>query len=230
MSITFLIPSYNYSSTIEQTINEINNAISKINIKDYEILIIDDCSPDNAYNIIENLMHKNKKIRAFKNKTNLGFCKNFIKGFNLASKEFLMFIPSDNVIDASQIIKIVKSLKDNDMVLVDYSNLTENREINRVVISKLYTFAINLFFLKRINYFNGTNIYRTRLLKKIEIFSDSFVFQSEIVLKMLELTNYYSTCSVSLNKLSEKNTTFFQIKNIKKNILDFLKLILRRFS
>ena len=108
-----------------------------------------------------------------------------------------MFVPSDNVLDYTQISKIINKIKDNDMVIVNYSNQLKSRELSRFFISKIFTYAINIFFINRIKYFNGTNVYRKSLLKNIKIFSNSFIFQSEIVLKMLKLTKKYTFCSIS---------------------------------
>lgn len=231
MSITFLIPSYNSEITLEDTIKQIIQAIENTKYSDYEILIMDDCSTDQSSIIFKKLSNKYQKIKLHKNLHNLGFCKNFLLGITLASKEFLMFVPSDNVLDYTQISKIINKIKDNDMVIVNYSNQLKSRELSRFFISKIFTYAINIFFINRIKYFNGTNVYRKSLLKNIKIFSNSFIFQSEIVLKMLKLTKKYTFCSVKLNyikKREKKNTSFFVSKNIKENIFDFVKLIIRK--
>jgi glycosyltransferase involved in cell wall biosynthesis len=228
MSITFLIPSYNSTKSIEETVKEISNAVLEKKNIEYEILIVDDCSPDDSFGLIKKLSEKYQGIRFYQNSQNLGFCKNFLKGIDLSTKEFLMFIPSGNVINSLQIIKIINAIDKNDMVIVNYSNQLESREISRVIISKLFTWAINIFFINKIKYFNGTNVYKTELLRKIKIFSNSFIFQSELILKMIMLTNQYRSCSVTLKNIKKKNTSFFIIANIKKNFIDFIKLVIRK--
>lgn len=231
MSITFLITSYNSEITLEDTVKEIIQAIKNTKCSDYEILIMDDCSTDQSSIIFKELSHKYQNIKLHKNLHNLGFCKNFLLGITLASKEFIMFVPSDNVLDYMQISKIINEIKDNDMVIVNYSNQLRTRELSRFFISKIFTYSINIFFINRIKYFNGTNVYRRSLLKNIKILSNSFIFQSEIVLKMLRLTEKYTFCSVKLNYIKKnetKNTSFFVKKNIKRNIFDFVKLLIRK--
>lgn len=228
MSITFLVPSYNSILSIEETVKEINNAVSEKKNIEYEILIIDDCSTDDSFNLIKKLSKKYKCIKFYENSKNLGFCKNFLKGIEFSTKKFLMFVPSGDVIDSSQIIKIINVIDKNDMVIVNYSNQLESREISRVIISKIFTLAVNIFFINNIKYFNGTNVYKTEILRKIDIFSNSFIFQSELVLKMIRSTNKYRNCSVTLKNIKKKNSSFFFTNNIKKNFIDFLKLVLRK--
>lgn len=228
MSLSIIIPSHNANLTIKEVLLEINAFIVEVKIDDYEILVIDDLSTDNSSDSLSKFKDKFKDLRIYKNPKNIGFCKTFVKGISHSKKDFIMFIPAGNVIDRFQMIKIYKALKDNDLVIVNYSNQFEARNLNRVIISIAFTFLVNIFFLKRIKYFNGTNIYRSVMLKKIKILSNSFVFQSEVVLKMMKLSNNYIECSVKLNNLKTKNSSFFYIQNIIKNINDSVKLIMRK--
>lgn len=228
MSLSIIIPFYNANLTIKKVLLEIDAFILEAKISDYEILLLDDLSADNSTDSLNEIKEKFKYLKIYKNKKNIGFCKTFVKGILHSKKDFIMFIPAGNVIDRFQMIKIYKSLKNNDLVVVNYSNQFEARNLNRVIISIAFTFLVNIFFLKRIKYFNGTNIYRSDLLKKIKVLSNSFVFQSEVVLKMMKLSNNYTECSVKLNNLKTKSSSFFYLKNIIKNINDSLKLILRK--
>ena len=167
-------------------------------------------------------------MKVVRNEFNLGFCKNFIKGIDNCNNEFLMFLPAGNVINYDQIQKIISEYDKQDMLIVNYSNQIKTREISRVLISKIFSLSVNLFFLNKIKYFNGTNIYKTELLRKIKIKSNSFIFQAEIVLKMMKMTDKFKECSVELNNIKSKNTSFFFIENIIGNSVDFVKLIIRK--
>ena len=58
--ISIIIPMYNVEDKIERTLN----CIEEQRIKEkYEIIIIDDCSVDDSYNICKKYI-KNKKIKA----------------------------------------------------------------------------------------------------------------------------------------------------------------------
>ena len=97
--------------------------------------------------------------------------------------------------------------------------------MSRYIISNLFNFSINLFFFNNIKYFNGTNIYKTVLLEKINISSSSYVFQSELVLKILKQSKNYIECSVKLNDIKSKDSFFFSYKNIWNNITDYVRLV-----
>ena len=47
--ICFIVPCYNEENNINNTLDEINKVIKKLNVKYYEIIVIDDGSVDNTY-------------------------------------------------------------------------------------------------------------------------------------------------------------------------------------
>ena len=50
--ITFVIPCYRSEKTIEKVVCEIINTVSERPSYDYEIILINDCSPDHVYRVI----------------------------------------------------------------------------------------------------------------------------------------------------------------------------------
>ena len=71
MNYSFVIPVYNSEETLEKLIFEISRNI-KVYSQSYEIILIDDCSNDGSHEKIKELKKKNKKIKLFRNKFNLG--------------------------------------------------------------------------------------------------------------------------------------------------------------
>ena len=226
MSLSFIVPAYNSSKTINKVIDEIKLAISYFKT-DYEIIIIDDCSIDNTYELVQSIKKKNTNVLIIRNNSNEGFCKSFFIGVKNSNKEYVIYLPSTNVINSKQISKIISLIPKYDFVLVNYENQKNTRNLSRYIISNLFNFSINLFFFNNIKYFNGTNIYKTVLLEKINISSSSYVFQSELVLKILKQSKNYIECSVKLNDIKSKDSFFFSYKNIWNNITDYVRLVTR---
>jgi len=69
--ISVIIPVYNEELLIENSIEVINNEIEKINVG-YEIILIDDGSKDNTWEIINELIKKVPQIRAYRFSRNFG--------------------------------------------------------------------------------------------------------------------------------------------------------------
>ena len=53
--ISFVVPAHNEENRIEQTINEIINSCKDENIKNPEIIVINDCSTDNTLEVLKKL-------------------------------------------------------------------------------------------------------------------------------------------------------------------------------
>jgi glycosyltransferase involved in cell wall biosynthesis len=88
--ITVLMPVYNAEAYLEEAINSILSQT----FRDFEFLIIDDCSKDNSVKIIES--YQDSRIRLVKNEGNLGVAATLNKGVELASCELIARMDADD--------------------------------------------------------------------------------------------------------------------------------------
>ena len=86
--ISILIPTYNRSELLEK--RALKSVFAQI-YKDYEVIVIDDCSTDNTAEII-----KKYPITYFRNNKNLGKAGSLNKGIDLAKGEYIVFLDDDN--------------------------------------------------------------------------------------------------------------------------------------
>ena len=106
MKASIILPAYNEEKNIAQAIKSIKSA------GDYEIIVVDDGSKDRTAEIAR----KHGVIC-------LSLSKNMGKGYacsigaKIASNENIVFIDSDNQLDAREIPNFLKELKTNDMVV-----------------------------------------------------------------------------------------------------------------
>lgn len=84
-----------------------------------ELLILDDCSTDRSTNIINEYLKKDQRIRLIQNQQNLGFNKNFEKGFQLCNGELIAISDQDDIWLPDKISRLVESI--DDYILI-YSN------------------------------------------------------------------------------------------------------------
>ena len=66
--ISIIIPVYSASATIKKAIRSIQNQT----LKEIEIILFDDASPDNSYNIMKELQEEDPRIKLYKNEKNRG--------------------------------------------------------------------------------------------------------------------------------------------------------------
>lgn len=94
--VTFVVTSYNYEKYILKTLE----SIKAQTYKNFEIIVVDDCSSDNSCEIIEDFISDNQdlKITLIKNETNQGQLASMIRGLENAKGQFISFIDSDDIL------------------------------------------------------------------------------------------------------------------------------------
>lgn len=94
--ISFVVTSYNYEKYILKTLE----SIKAQTYRNFEIIIVDDCSNDNSCKIIENFISENQdlKITLIKQTRNQGQMASMIKGLESAQGQFVSFIDSDDIL------------------------------------------------------------------------------------------------------------------------------------
>jgi len=109
--VTIFTPNYNCARFISETIESILNQT----YENFEYIIIDDCSTDRSWQIIQNYANKDKRIKIYRNKKNLGIVRNRNKGFKKRSPQskYFVIIDSDDVSLKNRIELQVRFLEDN---------------------------------------------------------------------------------------------------------------------
>lgn len=105
-TISIIMPVYNVERYISKSIESVLNQT----FKDFELLIVDDGSPDNSVNIAEEYAQKDDRIRIFK-KDNGGLSDARNYGFKYAKGEYIYFMDSDDYIEDELLEKSINSIK-----------------------------------------------------------------------------------------------------------------------
>lgn len=121
-SISIIIPMYNVEDYIADCLHSILKQIQNVD----EIIIIDDGSTDNSYNICENIIINNKNVvlKQQKNK-GPGAARNY--GIDIAKGDYILFLDSDDMLKENTIFSIRKIIENNqvDMLLFGADILAE---------------------------------------------------------------------------------------------------------
>lgn len=173
--VSVIIPVYNAAKTIEKTIKSVLHQSYTY----FEIIIIDDCSTDNSFQIIEELSESDSRIILYRNEKNLGVAKTRNAGINIAKGEFISFLDSDDIWKSTKLEKQLEYIKQNngDICYTSYE-MIDNNETNRVL--RGVPKEINYKGLLKENVICcSTTIVKSDLLKKYlfetEFFHEDFV-------------------------------------------------------
>jgi dolichol-phosphate mannosyltransferase len=126
-SLSIVIPTFNESETITQLIAEIQNSLFAI---DYEIIVVDDDSPDQTAEIIRQfiLSKEINNVYCIHRVWNKGLSSAVIEGVSLASKDLICVMDGDGQHDPMDVLKMLEEFNLDEIDLMIGSRFFE---INR---------------------------------------------------------------------------------------------------
>ena len=179
IKVSVIVPVYNVEKYIEKCLDSLVNQT----LKEIEIIVVNDGSPDNSQKIIDKFVKKYpNKVKSFiKENGGLGSARNY--GLKHIKGEYVAFIDSDDFADLKMLEEMYNlAKKDNsDIVLCSNNLLDEN---NRIL--KIESAIIN----KKIN--NNLLKYKlaawNKLYKKELLINNKFEFRSNVWYEDVDFT------------------------------------------
>ena len=112
LKLSVFIVAYNQEEYIAQAIESVVNQ----SIAPYEIVISDDCSTDNTWNIIQNYTTQYQSlIKSYRNESNIGIYKNFNKATNLVTGNLITCVAGDDYINPGYHETVFQFINDNQL-------------------------------------------------------------------------------------------------------------------
>lgn len=122
ISVSAIIPNYNYERFLYQRLYSILNQQYKIN----EIIILDDYSSDNSRQLIDDVISKLSKyidIKKEYNTKNSGSAfKQWEKGMDLAKSNYVWIAEADDYCDKRMLKNLIKPVLKNNKIIISYCN------------------------------------------------------------------------------------------------------------
>ena len=188
-SLSVVIPVFNEHKTIEQVFNRVyrNRLVS-------EIILVDDCSTDGTFEIIENIVKKKItnekiKIKICQNKKNIGKGSALRSGFKLATSEVIVIQDADLEYNPKEYFNLILPIAEDKADVVYGSRfLGGTRRVLffwHYVGNKALTLMSNIFSnLNLTDMETCYKMFRRSTLKKFDLQSNRFGFEPEFTAKI----------------------------------------------
>ena len=126
VKVSVIVPVYNVYEYLEKCLNTLVNQT----LKDIEIIVVNDGSPDNSEEIIDKFAKKYDNIKAFK-KENGGLSDARNYGIKKATGEYIAFVDSDDYVSYDMYEKMYNKAKSGnfDMVVCDLNYIYPDKEV-----------------------------------------------------------------------------------------------------
>lgn len=132
--LSIIVPIYNVEKYLERCLNSILTQT----FKDFELILVDDGSPDNCGKICDYYLHLDSRIKVI-HKKNGGLSSARNAGLEIAKGEYIGFVDSDDWIDETMYDTLYNIAKENyaDIVQCKFRKIYENIHENGVKSNKI---------------------------------------------------------------------------------------------
>ena len=188
--LSILIPCYNEVSSIDLIINKVLKNLELYNFSNYEIVIVDDFSNDGTKKKLE-MFSKNGKFRIILHDHNQGKGAAIRTGIKNINGDILIIQDADLEYDPSDYNKLLTPFFETDADIVYGSRFLGGGKYVRIhffwhyLANKILTFICNIFInLNLTDMETGYKVFKSSVIKNINIEEDSFSFEPEVTIKL----------------------------------------------
>lgn len=220
-SISLVIPTRNNGKTIENQLKNSIEVIEKFKLE-YEIIISNDSSQDNTWEILNKF--KSKKIKIYNQKNRLGIAKNirFLYKKSIYENVILFSVDGDwNPLDIGTLIKHAFS-KNVDIVIG--KRKMEYFSLKRKIVSRIYNFLPLFFFGVKTIDAGSIKLIRKDVLNNVNFQLDSVSFEAELLIKAAKKGFIIDWVPISYIKSIKNTNSSVGWQIILNSFFDILKL------
>lgn len=110
---SIVIPVYNSEKSLSELYQRLTEVLKNITL-DYEIILVDDASHDNSWQVMKTLREKDKKVKIIQNMRNYGQHYTLLCGFRHSKGEYIITMDDDLQHPPEEIIKLINATKEDE--------------------------------------------------------------------------------------------------------------------
>lgn len=157
MKISFIIPCYNSEHMLEGVVQEIMETMKNV---DFEIVLVNDCSPDNTFKTIKRLCASDSRIIGINMAKNFGQHAALMAGYKVSTGEIIVSLDDDGQTPANEVWSLIDKLNEGyDVVYASYEEKKHskfrnwgskvNKKMSEMLIEKPKDVQVTSYFAMR---------------------------------------------------------------------------------
>lgn len=158
--VSFVIPCYRSSQTIGRVVEEIDTAMKALTEYSYEIVLVNDASPDDTFEVIRGLCAGRRDICGVNLARNFGQHAALMAGFRHARGDLVVCLDDDGQTPAAEVGKLLAGLEEGyDVVYAKYAHKQHsifrnfgsriNDRMTRIMLGKPKELYISSYFVMK---------------------------------------------------------------------------------
>ena len=172
MDLSVVVPAYNEAESLPELAEWIDRVCTGSSI-DYEIIIIDDGSSDNTWDVVKRLSAGNARIRGVRFRRNYGKAAALQTGFGASSGDVVITMDADLQDSPDEIPELVRMIREEGFHIVSGWKKKRYDPFIKRTTSKLYNFTARKFSGIKLHDFNcGLKAYEGEVVRSIEVYGE----------------------------------------------------------
>ena len=173
MQISVVIPLFNEAASLPELMAWIQRVMDA-NAFSYEVIMIDDGSDDESWEVISNLRKQYPSLKGIKFQRNYGKSAALNEGFKAAQGEMVMTMDADLQDSPDEIPEFYQMIKEQGFHLVSgWKKKRFDNTLTKNIPSKLYNAVASMSSGIHLHDFNcGIKAYQLKVVKSIEVFGE----------------------------------------------------------
>lgn len=120
--VSFVIPCYRSAEMLPGVLREIQTTMESLKAYEYEVVLVNDCSPDNTFDVIRRLCQENAQITGINLAKNFGQHSALMAGFHHVKGDIVVCLDDDGQTPAGEVGKLLAGIEQGaDVVYAKYS-------------------------------------------------------------------------------------------------------------
>lgn len=222
-TLSVVMPCLNEEANIAAAIGETLRAFDHYDI-DGTIVVVNDGSSDSTAEVASGWVERDSRVSLLSHAKPQGVGASFWDGVKAAKGDFVMLMPGDNENDPLDALCYYYLTQDVDIIVPFIMNV-EVRSQARRIISSLYRLVINISFGMNLNYTNGTVIYNRHLLNGIDLKTTGFLYQTELLIKLIRVGYFYAETPHLLASRGSGRSKALTLRSLLNVISGYLRLM-----
>lgn len=158
--LSYVIPCYRSEHTLAAVVEEITRTMAALPQYDYEIVLVNDCSPDGTLNTIRSLVAADPHVQGVDLARNFGQHAALMAGFHQCSGDIIVCLDDDGQTPADEVGKLLDKIEAGyDVVYASYDNKRQagwrnlgswvNSKMTEIMLGKPPELVVNSYFAAR---------------------------------------------------------------------------------
>lgn len=158
--ISYVIPCYRSEHTLEQVVAEVTATMGTLPQYDYEVVLVNDCSPDGTLGVIRRLVTADSHVQGVDLARNFGQHAALMAGFHQCTGDVIVCLDDDGQTPANEVGKLLEQIDAGyDVVYARYDNKRQagwrnlgswvNSKMTEIMLGKPPELVVNSYFAAR---------------------------------------------------------------------------------